>query len=390
MNPNQFQSHSGVSVSASVSERGKVLDNAGFFHTQFVKWPQEIPRSQRVKVNTGHRSFCLHREYVGAEALNRRAIQLKGNLVITVFSGSVVIERGTERQLVEAGGMAMVREGPVELTEIPVAGQSYGEVYYFFFPSEVLRDWSRRNHGAERIALGLIPWPSEIAVMPQGLTNLLPVLHLGGAAFPSNFAKVLTVAANQMSAAMFDFLAKTYYLPRLHLNLFLEQHILCDQLSIGEAYPGGTKQLTHDFRVFQGVPVAAWLRKRRMQLSRLWMIHNKAEANDLAEKFHYGGQGDFEKDFRRENRIQAAAIKAGRPWQDLDLAKRLALGVPFWLPVDKSPAAVDEGGECKVDAEADFWSATSTIGSVCNVIRVSFKPHSHASMLGEILLQHAA
>ena len=176
----------------------------------------------------------------------------------------------------------------------------------------------------------------------------------------------------------------------------MEQHIFSDHRGLGEIYSGGAKQLAETFRVFQGVSVEGWMRKRRMQLSREWMTHHVTGAKELAQKFHYKEEKDFERDFRKECRPHSASIITGSTGEEMDLAKP-RINAPFWLPTALKLAPVDEHAESKAHsaasekAEADFWTATSTIAAVFNVIKVRFGHDSNASTLGDaFLLEHAA
>lgn len=359
-----------------------------------IRWPQTIPKGERIRLDTGHRSFCLHRRPVG-DQFNAQSIRLTGHLLILVVSGCVVVERGAESRVVEAGEAVVIPEGQILLTEVPAAHITHGEAYFFFFHTGVLRDVSATNAGVEEVALRVPPWPGEIGVVPRGYSNLTTFILGGQLKFPWEFSKILTLVTHQFSATIFAFLTREFFLPKLRLNLFMEEHLFETPAVLGDAYPGGGKQLDRALRLFQGLSVDQWLRRRRSQLARLWMGEPGANKEAIAAKLGYSGVEDLQRELQRGKLPSPSSS-----WKNVQPVRRRLLSAPFWLP---PPAADDRKGisasfrpeptrppEPSLRAEELFWSGTATVEHMANVILFQFGSGSPATALVQEIEQQRA
>jgi AraC-like DNA-binding protein len=344
-------------------------------------------------------------------------VQLIGHLLIVVNRGSVLLETDRELVLLRRGDVCVVPAGQYKITEVAAPSCRHGEIHYFFFNTAVLRDKLLPIPLAEQIALRAGPLAPEPGVMKAVLPVLMAGMRLRQQPFPRAFSVVLTFLINRLSSEMISFVAREFSIPRLRLNLYMEHALTADPLRAGEDYPGGKNALIRDLRIFQGTTPDQWLRKRKMELARLWIAHAGATAETLARNFGYA-VSDFASDFRQYNRVPVGRIQAGKPWQELTRQERTQVTTPFWLPVDfqaaqreqaaaeeylrdvycwlsetESPADViarfrldgrqsedkdsrqhsQPGSSAdKITAEQNFWNTTATAPYIANLIRVQF------------------
>lgn len=315
-----------------------------------MRWPQGIAKSNRVKLDTAHGSFCLHRQLVN-EMFHRQSIHLTGNLLIMAATGSVVLERGEDREVVEEGDTALILPGDIVITEVPGRGCTHSDIYYAFFNTRVLRDALLQQPRVEQIALRLQAWPRELEGMPRSLNRVLEGLRHKGKSFPYHLSTTLLSLTNQGFGQMFSFLARAYFIPKLKLNLFMEQRVLAG----GPREVDAAGDLARQLRLHQGVAPEEWLRKRRSELDRLWVAHGATDRHEIARRF-----GD---EFKQHCRAKRATPSEPRiPWQNLDATQRRSISAPFWLRPSEPFVAAPEHPHESVQAEAEFWNATSTIG----------------------------
>ena len=293
-------------------------------------WPADIPRAERLPLDTGHGSFCLHRTHVGDEAANDQRVRLTSNLFVLVRRGSAILEQDGTTVLLQEGDGSLVSTGEFLLTEIPRRQTSHGEILFFFFNDAVigsqLPNKSNIDCISARLALPQLPF--------YPVKNFGRVLATASAVDPlaisTEFSRVFTCLLNS-SGVMLSCFLKKYFSRRLKLDLFLEENIFekPNRKSLESRYPDGARAFRRECDVFLGMKVSQWYARRRMELAYAWIRFGQHKLEDIASVLGYRDLRVLRENVERYAQVSTGAL-AYLGYGNKGNVRHFC--TPFWFP----------------------------------------------------------
>jgi AraC-like DNA-binding protein len=290
-----------------------------------LQWPKQVAPSWRLDIGAGPKCFALYR--VGEDRFRRQPVRLTTNLLILVSRGSMIVERGMQRVVIEEGTAALMLPGNLHLTEIPdrvgrVANRS------IFFNDRTIRTSLGKHRRAEELAT--LVYPAHREIYP--IRNRWTLRHASEAVFHAGFPAAFSELLCTCSAAPFTFLKHGFYHHAKTLNLWAESQVLsgfsAEQLP--DIYPGGRRQFLSHWATYQTLSPRRWLQRRKMELAAMWLRHGEAAVEPIRKALGYECPVKFAEDYAAERGIAPEAeprMVDGRRLSASVLRQKLR---PFW------------------------------------------------------------
>ncbi len=316
-----------------------------------LNWPRRLARTERTPLIPGHGSFLLRRVHLGSEAFDRQKIKLTGYLLVVVREGSVILDRADSSLLLQEGDAALVPPGRFALTEIPRPRFTRGEVLLYFFNqralAELMTGRERLDELAARLTMPALPF---YPVQRVGAA-LDAFLAVGALKSLADLRTVFAVMLNQRVAVVANFLKYEYYLPRLHLCLFLEGQCRgkVDIKRIAARYPHGAAAFRRDCANYLGMPAEQWLFRRRVELAHGWLRYSPATEHEVAGRLGYDDMQQLRADLKRRGGFSPLELAVLRLLHPLEPTAQVQL--PFWYP----------DGEARAEKEQRLYSDFTTL-----------------------------
>ena len=267
-------------------------------------------------------------------------IVLTGHLLILAVRGEVVVEAFDSTVLMRPGDALMLGECEARISEAGSGVSGCAEVCYFLFDHRVVG----REVGSS-VEVESLCWidsapDSYFQRVREFVPHIMSCAHAGQLVFPRDLSRILRILVNcHVPASFFSILRRTYFQPRAWLSAFVERYVLGNSTieRIARDYPLGRAEFFRQFAKYHIQSPEDWLRRRRMELARLWLGYGDVKLDDVASALGYKKKADFHRDAPGPLSERLEKIKRVGSQADLSATEVQRLARPFWVP----PTAAD-------------------------------------------------
>jgi len=312
--------------------------------TRVQRWPQDVPVAIRKKLADGPQACAFRRLLLATdeEAFDAHRVRLARYLMALVTRGNLLIERPEGGRWVKEGDAVLVLPGQIKITEFPDYPGGSVDILYVLFSTRFIRDAFLNDETVDFFANQVYPAFSDIYVLVNFVPRVMPMIQ---AKPPERaFATMMNYIVNGMFAVGFMFLKDAFFKPKRALDLFLERYVGDPQAedSAASAYPGGLRALCRDCKVYTGMMPAAWLRKRRMQIARVWIRHGDMPIEHIAAVLGYRTRSNFRDDYWEAHRRDHDSEERRYDLRSMPAAAYVNLVSPFWRVTEEKLSAPPE------------------------------------------------
>ena len=264
-------------------------------------WPESIPVEERVSLLSGHRSFVTGKQVLSPQMLRGKVIDLKGHVILAGDGGRLLIERDDHRLIIESGQSCLLSNTRFTLSELPAKKGGGGIFYAFFFPDEVLAKAVPTGPRTTSLVCRSINFPCLDGIIP--LRNHFPLRHrCPTTGVRGLLDRMLLSAFNELNNEVWRLCAKQVVLPRIRIQLFLENLLLRPLETheiILDQYPGGKRAILREMGHLAMPSIATILDERRMELCSAWLNYGQRSFEEITKALHITQPGRFIARFER-------------------------------------------------------------------------------------------
>lgn len=218
---------------------------------QCLRWPQEIPHTERIVIRKQNRVLATIRDGSALSRFYHQKIKIENHVLILVSKGSLHIHRGGLLFPIDEGQAILLSNTEFEISEIGQIGSNAASFLLYFFKDHLLKSPLADDYEAFEKFHWIFHYPNDkhFTIIEPFITG--PAEKMANGNSLKFISLVVCAAWNEMKPGFMKLVMDQIIIPRLAVQLFAESLVFCPAAEIAarsKAFPGGDVFLHKEIR----------------------------------------------------------------------------------------------------------------------------------------------